>query len=108
MRFLSAIVALIIGLFTPAMALADGAGLFSANCAACHAGGGNTLNPERTLSQSDLKSFLTNYSSDHEGAIIAQVTNGKAPMPSFTGVLTPTEISEVAAYVESMSSNGWG
>ena len=109
MRFLlSAIVALIIGLFTPAMAFADGAGLFSANCAACHAGGGNTLNPERTLSQSDLKSFLTNYNSDHEAAIVAQVTNGKAPMPSFTGVLTPSEISEVAAYVESMSSNGWG
>ena len=109
MRLLfSAVVAIAISLFTPAMVMADGAGIFSANCAACHAGGGNTLNPERTLSQSDLKSFLTNYNSDHEAAIVAQVTNGKAPMPSFTGVLSPTEITEVAAYVESMSSNGWG
>ena len=105
---LSAIVALTIGLFAPKTAMADGAGVFSANCAACHAGGGNVVNPERTLLQADLKSFLANYNSDHEAAIVAQVTNGAGPMPSFKDVLTPSEISEVAAYVESMSSKGWG
>ena len=105
---LSAIVALTIGLFAPQIAMADGAGVFSANCAACHASGGNVVNPERTLQQADLKSFLANYNSDHEGAIVAQVTNGAGPMPSFKDVLTPSEITEVAAYVESMSSKGWG
>ena len=90
------------------MAMADGAGIFSANCAACHAAGGNLVNPERTLSQADLASFLANYDSDHEAAIVAQVTNGKNAMPSFNGVLTSSEISEVAAYVESQSSKGWG
>ena len=104
----SSLLALVIGLFAPQMALADGAGVFSANCAACHAAGGNLVNPERTLSQADLKSFLANYNSDHEAAIVAQVTNGKNAMPSFNGVLSDSEISEVAAYVESMSSNGWG
>ncbi len=109
MRFLlAAIAALAIGLITPQIAMADGAGVFSANCAACHAAGGNLVNPERTLSQADLKSFLANYSSDHEGAIVAQVTNGAGPMPSFKDVLTPSEISEVASYVESQSSKGWG
>ena len=106
--FLSTILALTIGLFAPQIAMADGASTFSSNCAACHMAGGNLVNPERTLSQSDLKSFLANYNSDHEAAIIAQVTNGKNAMPSFDGVLTPSEISEVAAYVESMSSKGWG
>ncbi len=105
--FLSAILALTIGLFAPQLAMADGAGVFSANCAACHAAGGNLVNPERTLSQADLSSFLANYNSDHEAAIAAQVTSGKNAMPSFDGVLTPSEISEVAAYVESMSSKGW-
>ena len=106
--FLSAICALAISFFAPQLAMADGAGVFSANCAACHAAGGNLVNPERTLSQADLKSFLASYDSDHEGAIIAQVTNGKGPMPSFAGVLTSAEINEVAAYVEAQSSNGWG
>ncbi len=105
---LSTILALVIGLFAPKMAMADGAGIFSANCAACHAAGGNLVNPERTLSQADLSSFLANYNSDHEAAIVAQVTNGKNAMPSFTGVLTPSEIGEVAAYVEAQSSKGWG
>ena len=105
---LSAIFALFLGLLSPQMAMADGAGIFSASCAACHAAGGNLVNPERTLSQTDLKSFLANYDSDHEAAIVAQVTNGKNAMPSFNGVLTSSEISEVAAYVESQSSKGWG
>ena len=105
---LSSFLALCLGLLAPQMAMADGAAVFSANCAACHAAGGNLVNPERTLSQADLGNFLANYSSDHEAAIVAQVTNGKNAMPSFTGVLTSSEISEVAAYVESMSSKGWG
>ncbi len=104
---LSVLVALTITLFAPQLAMADGAGIFSANCAACHAGGGNLVNPERTLQQADLKSFLANYNSDHEGAIVTQVTNGAGPMPSFKDVLTPSEITEVASFVESMSSKGW-
>ena len=67
---------------------ADGAGIFNANCVACHAAGGNTVNPGRTLQQEDLKSFLA-ISTDGEAAIVAQVTNGKSPMPSFNGVLIP-------------------
>ncbi len=109
MRFLlAAIAALAISFFAPQTVMADGAGVFSANCAACHAGGGNLVNPERTLSQADLSSFLANYNSDHEAAIATQVTNGKNAMPSFDGVLSASEISDVAAYVESMSSKGWG
>ena len=50
--------ALLIGLFAPVAAFAadaaHGAQIFSANCAACHIGGGNVVNAERTLKQADL------------------------------------------------------
>jgi len=60
---------------------AHGGQLFSANCAACHMGGGNVVNAERTLKQGALEAYLADYSTDHEAAIAAQVTKGKNAMP---------------------------
>ncbi len=52
---LGAALALLIGLLSPVAAFAadaaHGAQIFSANCAACHIGGGNVVNAERTLKQ---------------------------------------------------------
>ena len=84
-------------------ALADGAATFSANCTACHAGGGNVINPGATLSKADLEK---NGKHSLE-AIIYQVTNGKAPMPAFGGRLTDEQIVEVAEYVLSQAEAGW-
>lgn len=96
---------------TPSFAFAadqaNGAQVFSANCAACHMGGGNVVNGQRTLSQDDLKAYLTDYNDGHESAIITQVTNGKNGMPAFGSKLGSDEISDVAAYVESQSAKGW-
>ena len=86
---------------------AHGAQVFSANCAACHIGGGNVVNAERTLKQDALEAYLANYSAGHESAIVTQVTNGKNAMPAFGGKLSATDIEDVAAYVESQASNGW-
>ncbi len=86
---------------------AHGGQIFSANCAACHMGGGNVVNAERTLKADALEAYLANYSSDHEAAIVTQVTNGKNAMPAFTGKLTEGDIADVAAYVEEMASKGW-
>ena len=86
---------------------ANGAKVFSANCAACHAGGGNVVNAEHTLSQDDLKAYLAQYNNGHESAIVAQVTYGLNEMPAFIGTLTENQISDVAAYVEEQASNGW-
>ena len=86
---------------------AHGGQIFSANCAACHMGGGNVVNAERTLKQEALTSYLDNYASDHEAAIAYQVTNGKNAMPAFGGKLSEADIADVAAYVEQQSSNGW-
>jgi cytochrome c6 len=86
---------------------AHGAQVFSANCAACHIGGGNVVNAERTLKQGALESYLANYSAGHETAIQYQITNGKNAMPAFGGKLSEGDIADVAAYVESQASKGW-
>lgn len=86
---------------------AHGGQIFSANCAACHMGGGNVVNAERTLKQDALQAYLADYSSDHESAIAYQVTNGKNAMPAFGGKLSDADIADVAAYVEDMASKGW-
>ncbi|MEX1317226.1 MAG: c-type cytochrome [Synechococcaceae cyanobacterium] len=87
--------------------VAHGGQLFSANCAACHMGGGNVVNAERTLKQDALQAYLADYSSDHEAAIAYQVTNGKNAMPAFGGKLSESDIADVSAYVEEMASKGW-
>jgi len=80
---------------------------FSANCAACHIGGGNVVNGQRTLRQDDLKAYLANYNDGHEDAIANQVINGKNAMPAFGGKLNSDDIADVASYIESQSVNGW-
>ena len=87
--------------------VAHGEQVFSSNCAACHIGGGNVVNGQRTLQQDDLKAYLANYNDGHEAAIVYQVTNGKNGMPAFGAKLSEGDIADVAAFVESKSSNGW-
>ena len=86
---------------------AHGAQVFSANCAACHMGGGNVVNAERTLKADALKAYLTGYADGPEAAVATQVTNGKNAMPAFGGKLSPSDIADVAAYVEDMAAKGW-
>ncbi|MEY2979537.1 MAG: hypothetical protein RLZZ435_3677 [Cyanobacteriota bacterium] len=83
--------------------LANGAKVFTANCASCHAGGGNIINRAKTLSEADL----TKYGMNALDKIIAQVTNGKPPMPSFKTRLTADQIEDVANYVLGQSAKGW-
>ena len=84
-----------------------GAQLFSANCAACHMGGGNVLSATRTLSQTDLQTHLESYGMDPLEAIEHQIENGKNAMPSYEGKLSDQDIVDVAAYVESQAEQGW-
>ena len=82
---------------------ADGAAIFSAKCAQCHMGGKNVINPSKTLSLADL----TANGKDTVAAIVTQVTNGKAPMPAFKGILKDDEITAVATYVLEQAQAGW-
>ena len=90
---------------TPAMAgdAASGAQIFSANCAACHAGGNNVVNAAKTLK----KEALAQYEMDSIEAITYQVNNGKNAMPAFKGRLTDSQIDDVATYVLSQAEKGW-
>ncbi|ABW28872.1 cytochrome c6 PetJ [Acaryochloris marina] len=72
-----------------------GAGVFNANCAACHAGGNNVVQADKTLKADALSA----NGMDSADAIINQVTNGKGGMPAFGASLSPADIENVAAYV---------
>ncbi|MBE9222183.1 c-type cytochrome [Cyanobacterium stanieri LEGE 03274] len=90
---------------SPALAgdISKGATIFSANCASCHMGGRNVVNPAKTLQKSDLEKYDM-YSLEK---IINQVNKGKAAMPSFLGRLDNQQIEDVASYVLSQAEKGW-
>ena len=90
---------------TPAIAgdADSGAKIFSANCAACHAGGRNVINGAKTLQ----KDALEKYEMNSIDAIIYQVNNGKNAMPAFKGRLSDAQIDDVATYVLSQAEKGW-
>lgn len=82
----------------------EGEKIFTANCAACHAGGNNVIMPDKTLKMEALKE----YEMDSIDKITTQVTNGKNAMPSFQGRLNSDDIENVANYVLAQSADGWG
>ena len=81
-----------------------GANVFAGNCAACHAGGNNVIQNEKTLRKDALTSYLSGGFS--EASIVTQVTNGKNAMPAFGGRLDDDEIKDVAAYVYDQANGG--
>lgn len=83
--------------------LDNGAKIFNANCAACHAGGRNVVNAAKTLQKDALAQFGMNS----VDAIKKQVTNGNGAMPAFGGKLSADDIEDVANYVLSKSEAGW-
>jgi cytochrome c6 len=90
---------------SPALAgdAASGAKIFSANCAACHAGGNNVIMAAKTLKKDALEANGMNSIE----AITNQVTNGKNAMPAFGGRLNAAQIEDVATYVLSQAEKGW-
>ncbi|HSF75039.1 MULTISPECIES: cytochrome c6 PetJ [unclassified Microcoleus] len=110
MKRLLSIALLAIAIFTvgfgrPALAgdAANGAKIFSSNCAACHIGGGNVVMAMKTLK----KEALEKYGMNSLEAITTQVTKGKNAMPAFAGRLKPEQIEDVATYVLSQSEKDW-
>lgn len=103
MLLVSAVFTLLLG--RPALAVepANGAKIFSANCAACHIGGGNIIIAHKTLK----KQALEKYDMASMEAIVNQVLNGKNAMPAFRGRLTDQQIENVAAYVLEKAEKGW-
>jgi cytochrome c6 len=111
MRRLLSLILLIFACFclsfaSPALAGDAGAGkgIFTANCNACHLGGGNVV---AGASKGLTKSALEKNGVDTLEKIVYQVTNGKNAMPAFKGRLTEAQIENVAAYVVSQAEAGW-
>jgi cytochrome c6 len=93
-----------LGKTVAAAAAADDAGkmTFEANCSVCHDLDGSGDTPiGMSLEIPDLRSDEVQKLSDEE--LIAIVTNGKDPMPSFKGKLTADEIKGVIAYVRTFA-----
>ena len=65
---LAALIGLMMPSFAVAADVAHGEQLFFANCAACHMGGGNVVNGQRTLKQDDLKAYLSDYNDGLESS----------------------------------------
>merc|ERR1711865_1185779 len=85
---------------------ADAGGkIFNANCAACHAGGQNSVVPDHTLEKAAIEKYLTGGFA--EKSVTYQVTNGKNAMPAFGGRLSDEDIANVATYVIETSEAGW-
>lgn len=81
--------------------LADGKRVFNGNCAACHAGGKNTVIVERTLAKADISKYLDGgFNLD---AVKNQVINGKGAMPAWADRLDDDEIDAVSSYVIDMA-----
>lgn len=95
--------------FVPMAFAADldaGASVFAGNCAACHSGGNNVIQVEKTLRKAALEEYLAGGFKVE--SIITQVTNGKNAMPAFGGRLDEDEIANVAAYVfDQASGDKW-
>jgi len=101
---LLAIAVLNLALSAPALAdTASGAKIFSANCAACHAGGRNVIMANKTLKKKDLETFGM-YSAE---AIITKVTNGKNALTSLKAKLSSEKIEDFANYVLAQAEKGW-
>jgi len=81
----------------------NGSNVFSANCAACHAGGNNAVQPDKKLK----KEALEQYGMFDVDRIRYQVTNGKNAMPAFGERLGQNDIEDVANYVISQANAGW-
>ncbi|PSB12577.1 cytochrome C6 [filamentous cyanobacterium Phorm 46] len=94
-----------VGFSSPALAgdAAKGAKLFSANCSACHIGGGNVVMGKKTLKSAALEKYGMNSLE----AITTQVTKGKNAMPAFGTRLKPEQIEDVATYVIEQAAKDW-
>ncbi|MEL6579021.1 MAG: c-type cytochrome [Cyanobacteria bacterium J06621_12] len=83
--------------------LNNGAAVFKANCAGCHAKGGNIVRRGKNLKLKTLHKRQV----DTEAAISSLVTNGKGIMSAYGDKLTAAEIANVSAYVLERAEQGW-
>lgn len=81
----------------------DGSQIFEANCAGCHANGGNIVRWDKNLKQRAMtKNGYTSIET-----IADLVTHGKGNMSAYGDRLTAPEIQAVSEYVLQQSQKNW-
>ena len=100
-RFTAALIALFILAGLPAVVLADGAPLYKAKCAACHAadGSGNTT-VGKNLKVRPFSAAEVQKCPDAE--LTKMISDGKGKMPAYGKKLTPAEIQSLVALIRTM------
>jgi len=75
---------------------APGEKQFSQHCAVCHPGGGNIVNPKKTLGKNNLAA--NNIKTEED--IIKVIRNGVPGMPKFDeNAITKKDAQEIAQYI---------
>jgi cytochrome c6 len=99
------LIALTLTFSPPALAAdtANGAKIFSVQCAGCHVNGGNIVRRGKTLKTRALK----RNGMDSLEAIASLVANGKNNMSAFKDRLTEKQIEDVSTYVLEQAEKGW-
>jgi cytochrome c6 len=99
------LIALTLTFSPPALAAdtANGAKIFSVQCAGCHVNGGNIIRRGKTLK---LKALKRNGVESLE-AIASLVANGKNNMSAYKDRLSEKQIEDVSAYVLEQAEKGW-
>ena len=109
LKMRTAVIILLIALtFTfsrPALAAdtANGAKIFSVQCACCHLNGGNIVRRGKTLKTKALK----RHGIDSLEAIVSLTTNGKNNMPAYNDRLSTQAIEDVSAYILEQAEKDW-
>ena len=80
-----------------------GAKVFDVNCSACHDGGGNTIEAEKTLLMDSLKANGFAGIDD----VKKRIEEGAGIMPVFKDQLKPEEIDAVSAFVWQKAQKEW-
>ena len=88
---------------SPVKIAPSGESLFEANCAACHANGGNIIRRGKNLKRRAMK----RNGFEEAGAIATIITQGKGIMPAYADRLSEKEIEAIAQYVHQRSEAGW-
>jgi cytochrome c6 len=83
--------------------LANGAAVFEATCAGCHANGGNIMRRGKNLKAR----ALARNQADSLEAVSAIVMNGKGIMSAYGDRLSADEIRDVASYVLDRANADW-
>jgi cytochrome c6 len=99
------LIALIFTFSRPALAAdtANGAKIFSVQCAGCHLNGGNIIRRGKTLKTKALK----RNGMDSLEAIVSLTTNGKNNMPAYKDRISTQAIEDVSAYVLEQAEKDW-